>query len=211
MCVCVCVFGIYVLKIVVERWFWGFIMLIGSLVELHVWLHSYLCFSPLEKLFLSNLDSFSTPGYLSSFPTFYRNLDSFSTAGGLIKLLYYLFCWIVPRQILNSCIYRSLFCSTPVSTSLSVEIYWTPIYMFSAIRFSRFSISLSADPSLHLLNTLFSLTTFNPCDFRTLLASNHLVCSLISSFFMHFIHLDLGFGVFQNCWVFVEILGLVFV
>ena len=56
-------------------------MLFGSLVELHACLHSYLCFSLLEKLFLSNLDSFSTPDYLSSFSTSsYRNLDSFSTA-----------------------------------------------------------------------------------------------------------------------------------
>ena len=55
-------------------------MLIGSLVELHAWLHSYLCFSLFEKLFLSNLDSFSTPSFLSSFSTSsYRNLDSFST------------------------------------------------------------------------------------------------------------------------------------
>ena len=35
-------------------------MLIKSLVELHAWLHSYLYFSLLEKLFLSNLDTFST-------------------------------------------------------------------------------------------------------------------------------------------------------
>ena len=223
--VCVCFFGIYVLKIVVERWFWGFIRLFGSLVELYAWLHSYLYFSPLEKLFLSNLDSFSTPGYLSSFSTsFYRNLDSvstarwidrqtfwtldsFSTVGGLIELLYYPFCWIVPRQIIDSCICRSLFGSTPVSTPLSVEIHWTPVYMFSAIRFSLFSISLSTDPSLHLPNTLFSLKTFNSHDFRTLLASNHLVCSLISSFFMHFMHLDLGFGVFEKIWGFSKLLS----
>ena len=35
-------------------------MLIRSLVELHAWLHSYLCFSLIEKLFLSNLDNSST-------------------------------------------------------------------------------------------------------------------------------------------------------
>ena len=58
MCVCL---GSMCLKIVVERWFWEFKMLIGSLVELHAWLHSYMCFSLLEKLFLSNLDSFLTP------------------------------------------------------------------------------------------------------------------------------------------------------
>ena len=107
---CVCVFlRIHVLKITVERWFWVFKMLIRSLVELHAWLHSYLCFSLLEKLFLSNLHTSSTPGYLSSFQTFsYRNLNrsliawwinwesswtlnSFSIAGGSIELLFSVF------------------------------------------------------------------------------------------------------------------------
>ena len=46
-----CFFGIYVLKFVVERCFWEIKMLIGSLVELHAWLHSYLCFSLLESWF----------------------------------------------------------------------------------------------------------------------------------------------------------------
>ena len=129
-CVCVCV-GSMCLKISVERWFWELKMLIGSLVELHAWLHSYLCFSFLEKLFLSNLDTSSTLGYLSSFSTSsYHNLDSFSTtrwidrqnfwtlysfstADGSIKLVYYLFCWFLPQQILDSYICRRLLCSTP--------------------------------------------------------------------------------------------------
>ena len=143
--VCVCVFEIYVLKIVVKRWFWRFLILIGSLVELHAWLHSYMCFSPLEKLFLSNLNSFSIPPWhLAIFWAFqllfYRNLDSFSiarwidrqtfwtldsfsTAGGSIELLYYLFYWSVPQQIHDNCICRSLLSSTLVSTPLSVKIY----------------------------------------------------------------------------------------
>ena len=58
MCVCL---GSMCSKIVVERYFWEFKMLFGSLIELHAWLHSYLCFSFLEKLFLSNLDAFLTP------------------------------------------------------------------------------------------------------------------------------------------------------
>ena len=157
MCVCVCVLGSMCLKIFVKRWFWELKMLIGSLVELHTWLHLYLCFSLLEKQFLSNLDTSSTLGYLSSFSTSsYRNLnsfstarwidqqtfwtlDSFSTTSGSIEPFYYLFRWITPWQILDSCNCRRLLCSTP----LSVKIYWTPIYMFNAIRFSLFSISLS--------------------------------------------------------------------
>ena len=79
--VCVYVFGIHVLKIVVERWFWELKMLIGSLVELHVWLHSYLCFSLLEKLFLSNLDSFSTlPRHLAIYRVFQLLLIAISIA-----------------------------------------------------------------------------------------------------------------------------------
>ena len=66
-----CVFGIYVLKIVVERCFWGFIRLIGSLVELHAWLHSYLCFSILEKRFLSYLNtSLIPPRHLAIYRAF---------------------------------------------------------------------------------------------------------------------------------------------
>ena len=80
---CVCVFWIHVLKIAVEWWFWEVNMVFESLVELHAWLHSYLCFSLLEKQFLSNLDTSSTPGYLSRFFSFSLSqswylLDNFS-------------------------------------------------------------------------------------------------------------------------------------
>ena len=64
--VCVCVFGIIVLNIFVERWSWELKMLTGSLVELHAWLHSYLCFSLLEKWFLIYLDTSSiSPRHLA--------------------------------------------------------------------------------------------------------------------------------------------------
>ena len=62
-------------------------MLIGSLVELHVGLHSCLCFSHLEKLVLNA--SSTPPRYLavcrasSAFSN--CNLDSFSIPGGLIE------------------------------------------------------------------------------------------------------------------------------
>ena len=59
-------------------------MLIRSLVELHVGLHSYLCFSHLEKLVLKA--SSTPPRYLAicqAFSTFsYRIPDSFSILGG---------------------------------------------------------------------------------------------------------------------------------
>ena len=119
---CVCVFGIHLLKIAVEKWFWEVNMVFGSLVELLTWLHSCLCFSLLEKLFLKVS---STPSYLSSFQAFsYRNLDASSTLGGLIEkvpvpliasrhlvdrssLISCVWCF-VPRHLLDTCISRRL-------------------------------------------------------------------------------------------------------
>ena len=68
-------------------------MLNGLLVELHASLHSYLCFSLLEKLFLGYLGTSSTP--LNTWPI-YRDLKLFlitisivvSIAGGSIELLF---------------------------------------------------------------------------------------------------------------------------
>ena len=141
-------------------------MLFGSLVELHHWLHSYMCCSLLEKLFLSNLDSSSTPGYLSTTrwidQDFFWILDSFSTTSGSIELPL-AFCWFVPQQILDSCICQRFVFSTPGSTDvltpLSVEIYWTSIYRFCAIRFSFLSISFSIASSFHLPTLSHSLQT----------------------------------------------------
>ena len=101
-------------------------MLTESVVELHAWLHSYLCFSLLEKRFLSYVDTSSTPGYLLSFQTFsYNNFDrsstarwidqesswtfdSFSIASGSIKILFLYLCF-VPQYLLDSCICRCCF------------------------------------------------------------------------------------------------------
>ena len=77
---------------------------------------------------------------------------------------------------------------------------------FSPISLDRINLFTS--------QTLFSLKTFNPHDFWPFLVSNHLVWSLFHSFFIHFMHLDLGFGflkifgVFQNWWSFCKIFGL---
>ena len=82
-------------------------MLIGSLDELHVGLHSCLCFFTFQKTaFKSQLDTSSIPCYLSSFFSFFLSqsrqlldtwwidrecfclLDSFSTPAGSIELLF---------------------------------------------------------------------------------------------------------------------------
>ena len=118
------------LKIVVERWFWKFKMLVGSLVELHALLHSYLCFSLLEKLIFSWLDT-SWHFYLSritedlykgqarSDSQFYRSLSrqlcpftspnhslSLQTTFQVIFDLFasFLFTWYVPN-LSFSCIF----------------------------------------------------------------------------------------------------------
>ena len=88
-----CVFlKIHVLKFSFERCFWVINMLIGSLVELHVGLHSCLCFSHLEKLFLKAgstpprylLDSWLSVELPKVFS--YRNLAYTSIPGGSIEI-----------------------------------------------------------------------------------------------------------------------------
>ena len=129
------------LKIFIERWFWKFNMLIGSLVELHVGLHSRLYFSLLEKLLLK---ASSTPSrYLAicraSSAFSYRNLDSFSTPGGSIEKVSassiasrqlvdrssfdsYIW-WFVPRHLLDTCISQK-----PISWHLHRQMTWHLIY-----------------------------------------------------------------------------------
>ena len=87
-----CVFFISMcFKILIKRWFWEIIVLIGSLIELHVGLHSYLCLSFLEKLVLKKwLDTSSIPPrHLAicrdSSAVSYRFLDSSSILGGSIE------------------------------------------------------------------------------------------------------------------------------
>ena len=95
-------------------------MLIGSLVELHVGLHSCLCFSHLKKLVVKV--GSTPPRYLvvcrASSTFSYRNPDSFSIPGGsiengstssiasrhLVDRLSFCswFCWVVPRHLLNT-------------------------------------------------------------------------------------------------------------
>ena len=101
---CVCFWDPCALKIFVERCFWELKMLFGSLVELHTWLHSCLCFSPLKNTVLKSwLDTSLIASYLSSFLSFFLSqscqhldtfwidweslwpLDSFSTPGGSIE------------------------------------------------------------------------------------------------------------------------------
>ena len=116
-------------------------MLIGSLVELHVGLHSCLCFSHLEKLVL-NAGS-TPPQYLtvcrasSAFSN--RNPDSFSILGGSIKngfassiasrhlvdqlSFYSWFYWVVPRHLLDTSVVDDHFLDTSLDRYLDTSRY----------------------------------------------------------------------------------------
>ena len=143
MCVCVCVFGIIVLKIFVERRFWEIKLLIGSLVELHAWLHSYLCFSLLKKQFLSNLDTSSIPprhlAICWALKVFsYRNLDRSTIAGGSIEKVprpSIASRQLVDRSSFSSCVF-ALFLDT-FSTVASVDLVFLDTFLNKWLDTSR--------------------------------------------------------------------------
>ena len=172
---CVSVFEIHVLKIFIERWFWELNMLIGSLVELHVGLHSCLCFSHFEKLVLK---AGSTPPwyldvYRASSAFSYRNLDSFSKPSGSIEKApassiaprhlvdRSSFCswiwWVVPRYLLDTSAVDDHFLDTYLDSFLDTCIYQDllRVYIFlfhDSILISSIFLDLSAP--VHLPNTL---------------------------------------------------------
>ena len=124
-------------------------MLIGSLVELHVGLHSWLCFSPLEKLVFKS-DS-TPPRYLLDTllsiellkPFSYRNPNSSSIPGGSIenapassiasrhlvdRSSFYSWIWfLVAQYLLDTSAVDKHFLDTYLNSFLdtsSVELYW---------------------------------------------------------------------------------------
>ena len=169
---------IHVLNILFEKWFWELNMLIGSLVELHVRLHSCLCFSHLEKLLLKV--GSRPPRYLviyrASLAFSNRNLDSFSIPGGSIEngsassiasrhlVDWTSFCswfwWVVPRYLLDTSTVDKHFLdtsSTDTSIPTSVEIYWLS-YLSFLCNPVLISFDLSLDTSLFSLLKLSHLT-----------------------------------------------------
>ena len=124
------VFKIHVLKFFFERWFWELNMLIGLLVELHVGLHSCLCFSHLENLFLKA--SSTPPRYLLDTLLFVE----------LLQLFLITFPRWLPRYLL---------------IPASIELYWGFIYSFLRDLILVSSISLDLSAPVHLPNTI-SLT-----------------------------------------------------
>ena len=149
-------------------------MLNGSLVELHVWLHSYLYFSLPEKRFLSNLDTSSIPPWRLAFcrapKVFsYRNLDSLSTAGGSIELLFLCLCFFSRQLYLLTLFFSTPTLtdgSTPLYTSICRELLRSYIFVLrNLVLISTISLDLSA---LVPLPDTFSLTpNLFPSDFSS--------------------------------------------
>ena len=146
-------------------------MLFGSLVELHTWLHSCLCFSPFEKLFLKSwFDTSSIASYLSSFLNFFLSqsrqhlytwwidqesfwpLDSSSTPGGSIEhhilLLVFLFLNSFSTHDLSTLLFLNIFstdASTPPRHLICRDLLM--VYIFSSCDLRLISVDLSLDTS----------------------------------------------------------------
>ena len=165
-------------------------MLIGSLVELHAWLHSYMCFSILEKRFLSYLDTSSIPPrHLAIYRALklcsYRNLNRSLTARWIdwesswtldswwidwASFLVSLLCSSAPpRQLDQSTLFfltpSSTNGSTPLDISICRELLRIYILAFcDPILISSISVDLFA--LVHLPNHSLSLQTSFPSDFQ---------------------------------------------
>ena len=173
-------------KILIERWFWEIIVLIRSLVELHVGLHSCLCFSPLEKLVLKS--GSTPPRHLAicraSQAFSYRNPDSSLIPGGSINKAptssiasRYLvdrsrFCswiwWVVPQYLLDTSVIDKHFLDSYLDSFLDTSrhlICWDLLRVLykppCAIRTSFNSISLSI-ALCFLSQTLSSHSNLDP-------------------------------------------------
>ena len=155
-------------------------MLIGSLVELHAWLHSYMCFSILEKRFLSYLDTSSIPPrHLAIYRALklcsYRNLDRSLTARWIdwesswtldswwidwASFLVSLLCSSAPPRQLDQ---STLFFLTPSSTNGS-----TPLDISICRELLRIYIYALHDPVLissicpHLFTSQITLSHSKP-------------------------------------------------
>ena len=155
-------------------------MLIGSLVKLYVGLHSYLCFSPLEKLFWK----------AGSTPPQYLTICQDSQSFFLTQSQHLLNTWWIDRAsilefdslLLDTCSIPqlstttfstppSIASSTPLNTS-AIEHYWRS-YLNLLRNPSLISlISLDLSAPIHLPNTL----SFSP----------NLFLKFTSSFFKFF-------------------------
>ena len=171
-------------------------MLIGSLVELHVLLYSYLCFSLLEKQFLSYLDTSSIPPrHLAIYRAYKIFLIAISTdprqLGGSIKKVPG--PSIASRQLVDqlsfsfvSLLHSLTDSSTPLDTSICRELLKLYILVCcDPVLISLISLDLSTH--VHLSNHSLSLQTSFPSVFQAFSRISLQLVSFNSLIFMHFI------------------------
>ena len=216
---CVCFWDPCALKFFVESYSWELKMLFGSLVELHTWLHSCMCFSPLKKLFLKSwLDTSSIASYLLSFLNFFLlqswqhlntwwidwesfwPLDSSSTPGGSIEyhilLLVFFFLDSFSTHDLSTLLFLDTFSTTPRHLIYQELLM---VYIFSSCDLSLISVDFSLDTSNFSSPKPLSLTpNLFPWDFQVFSSLSSLGKLLISFIYMRFMFWNLGFGVFEK-------------
>ena len=162
--------------------------------------------SPLDKLLFFKLDNFLTDLTKKFFLLFVYSIASQQLLGPSRFLGFFS---IESRQLLRSIEPKFLaLCLLDRLNRSSIEtsIHWAAfsIYSWGVNQISLFSFSLAP-------NTFLSLQSLYPRDFQPRSSLNHLVSVPKPLFFMHSCILDLGFGVFENCWGFwgfCEIFGL---
>ena len=160
-------------------------MLIGSLVELHVGLHSCLFFTSRKTGFKSQLGTSSIPCCLSSFFSCFLShsrqllntwwidressclLNSFSTPGGSIELLFLVLmsCSSIPQLSMTfSSIPPSIVVSIPLDTCIYRALLRIYIFVLrDPVLISSISLDLSA--LVHLPNTISLTPNLFLCDF----------------------------------------------
>ena len=141
-------------------------MLIGSLVELYVGLHSYLCFSHLKKLFWK----------AGSTPPRYLAICRASQAFFLTQSQHLLDTWWIDRE--SSCLLDSF--STPGG---SIELLFLKLILYCSIP-SRY-LSYRRPIPRHLPQQLLDTSRYLSC--RALLRGLYI---LSSRFFSHFFDLS---------------------
>ena len=178
MCVCVCAFGIHMLKIAINRWYWKVYMVFGSLVVLH----SCLCFSLPEKLFLkacsipswhlaiyraSKLFSLSQSRHLLD--TWWIDWESSCLLDSFLKTRSINRAFVLDMMVCSSTHARHLhlsttFFSTPTSSDYSIPfdtfICWDLLmaYIFSSCDLQLIFVDISLDTSVFSSPKPFSLT-----------------------------------------------------
>ena len=163
-------------------------------------------FSPLDKLLFFKLDNFSTDPSKKISLLFVYSIASQQLLGPSRFLGFFsIESWQLLRSIEPKFLAFSLLDRLDRS-STKTSIHWAAfsIYSWGVNQISLFSFSLTP-------NTFLSLQSLYPRDFRPRSSLNHLVSVPKPLFFMNSCILDLGFGVFENCWGFwdfCEIFGL---